>query len=154
MKRIAVILVVLLAGSAYLGAQTKKDAKKPPPKAKPVPVYLGGQVNSGTLPYKTFNELLSKGLNGKDSVGKAYPVTGFSFTYVERNLYEDSVGKLMVVPDYLMEYCFGDTLSSFLLNNISERSKPGDTVYIDRITLKAPDGNGTEGKSIKLVLTK
>lgn len=154
MKKLFVLIVLVLTGALYLRAQTDKN-KKPAPKPKPVPVVLGNEYKSGNIQFTAFSEAIKKGLQAKDSAGRQFVVSGFAFTYVERTLYEDSLGNPMIVPDYLMEYCFGDTLSTFLKNNIADRSKAGDTVYIDKITLVTPDGkSGAEGKSIKLVLTK
>jgi hypothetical protein len=152
MKRLSIFLALLLVCAVGLVAQTDKNKKRP--KAKPVPVYLGNQFSGGTISSDAFRASLAKGLNGKDSLGKTYKVNGFRFTYVERNLYEDSAGNLKVMPDYLMEYCFGDTIISFMRNNIAERAKAGDTVYFEDITLTSPEGMGAQGKGIKLVLTK
>lgn len=152
------VFALLSAISISVWAQEKKGAEKPKatkPKIIPIPVYLGkSNIDGGTLTKQTFDSLLGQGLTSRDSIGRSYLVNGFIFTYGERNLYEDSVGKLMVVTDYLPEYCYGDSLTTFLLNNIHNRSKSGDTVYFDNITLTSPEGNGAVGRSFRLVLTK
>jgi hypothetical protein len=81
-------------------------------------------------------------------------VNGFLLTYGERNLYEDSVGTLMVLTDLLTQPCDGDTLNTYVLDNITDRSKKGDTVYFDQITVTAPEGYNANGKPIRLILTK
>jgi len=39
-------------------------------------------------------------------------VTGFDFSYAEQKLYEDSMGKVVLMIDMSSEYCPGDTLQS------------------------------------------
>ncbi len=149
------VFVLLSIVTATVWAQDKKNEKPAKPKVVPIPVYLGySNINDGKIAEQIFDSLLAKGLKGRDSLGKAYNVTGFMFTYGERNLYEDSVGNPIIITDNLGEYCYGDTLSAFLLNNIRDRSKSGDTVYFDNITLTSPEGKGAWGKSFRLVLTK
>ena len=152
------IFALLSVISLSLWAQEKKAVEKPKatkPKVIPIPVYLGkSNIDGGTLTKQNFDSLLGQGLTSRDSTGKNYLVNGFIFTYGERNLYEDSVGKLMVVTDYLPEYCYGDSLTTFLLKNIRSRSKAGDTVYFDNISLLSAEGTGALGKSFRLVLGK
>jgi hypothetical protein len=154
-KIINIIVFTVVICTAYsLVAQIDKDKGKLP-KVKPIPVYLGkSDYSLSNIPVSTFNNLMKQGLTSRDSLGKPYKVEGFTFTYAERNLYEDSVGKLMIVTDLLSEHCFGDTFSAFLINNITHRSKAGDTVYFDNISLKSAEGHGAAGRSMRLILTK
>lgn len=157
MKRTYHILILLLALFAvHAIAQTKdKDKKDQKPKPKPIPVYLGHtDLSNGKISVSEFKTLIKQGLTSKDSLGRPYRVDGFLLTYAERNLYEDSVGKLMWVTDFLSEICYGDSLTTFLKQNIAERSKPGDTVYFDQITVISPEGKGTHGKGMRFALTK
>ncbi len=160
MKRIASILSILLltAGAWSLYAQVEGDDKKDEKKKKKeyrVPVYLGETSYRDTaIPQETFDSLLRQGLTAKDSAGISYDVQGFLFTFGERNLYEDSVGNLMWVTDLLSEYCYGDTMSSWLLSTITSRTKKGDTIYIDQIKVSSPEGKPFNGKWMKFVLTK
>lgn len=132
-----------------------KDGKAAKPKPKPIPVYLGkSDYYTGKITKQVFDSLLKQGLTSRDSAGRAFKVTGFTFSYAERSLYEDSVGNPMILTDYHSEYCFGDTLTPFLKANMPERSKPGDTVYVDQISLVAPEGYNANGRSIKLVIVK
>lgn len=147
-------LACLVTVLTVVAQSDKKDAK-PKPKPKPVPVYLGkSDYSKGNISKRLFDSLVRQGLTAKDSNGKVYKITEFGFTYAERNLYEDSVGNQMVVADYLADFCFGDTLNAFLKVNIPERSKPGDTVFFDRIIVKSPEGNNALGKGMKFILTK
>lgn len=133
----------------------KTPDKKELPKIKYTPVYLGhSNLDGGNVTKRVFDSLLKQGVTSRDSAGRNFKVTGFAFSYAERNLYEDSVGTLMILTDYLTEYCFGDTLSSFLLQNITDRSKSGDTVYFDQLSLISPEGTGANGKYMKFVLVK
>lgn len=150
---------VLLLGACMLAfgamwAQQKKEADKKA-KPKPVPVYLGNSnYSNGDISKHIFDSLLTQGLTSHDSAGNRYKVDGYLLTYGERNLYEDSVGQLMVVTDYLSEVGYGDSLSSFLLSTLRDRSKKGDTVYFDQITVRDAAGKGFKGKGVKLVIQK
>jgi hypothetical protein len=150
------VLLLFLLVAAGLWAQTKDKKSVKAPKVYHVPVYLGhsGVTDGSKLSKHLFDSLLLQGLVARDTANVNYTVDGFAFTYAERNLYEDSVGQLMWMTDFLTEYCYGDTLSTFLQGNITGRSKAGDTVYFDNITLKNPVGKGAIGRPIRLVLTK
>lgn len=161
--KLILTLFCMIAAISIVAQSQKKDGAgegqskegKAKPKPKPIPVYLGqSNYSSGSIDKKTFDSLFRQGLTSRDSAGRIFKVKEFSFTYGERNLYEDSVGKPMIVTDYLAEYCFGDTVNSFLKVNIPERSKPGDTVYFDQILVTAPEGYTAHGKSVKLVIVK
>jgi hypothetical protein len=60
----------------------------------------------------------------------------------------------MVLTDYLMEWCPGDTVSPAIANNIFEKTKPGDTAYIDQIRVLLPTGKETSPKGLRFILTK
>ncbi|OSZ78305.1 hypothetical protein CAP35_08600 [Chitinophagaceae bacterium IBVUCB1] len=157
-----ILTVVCMAATFSLIAQSQnKDGKggddkaKTKPKPKPIPVYLGkSNRDGGLMPYRQFNELVAQGLTSKDSAGKVFTVTSFMLNYGERNLYEDSVGNPLIVTDYMAQMCEGDTLATFLKNSLTERTKPGDTVYFEMIYVKAPEGYAAHGKTMKFVLTK
>ncbi|MBN9484098.1 MAG: hypothetical protein J0H46_12135 [Bacteroidetes bacterium] len=160
-SRIA-LTVFCMAATASLVAQSQKkeeakaeDKSKMKPKAKPIPTYLGNSdLSSGMISKELFDSLLMQGVTSKDSAGRPYKVANFLFTYGERNLYEDSIGNPMILVDYLSEFCNGDTLTTFLKKNVPERSKAGDTVIFDQITVVSPEGKGASGKFMKFVLTK
>jgi hypothetical protein len=155
MKRTYHILILLLVLLAVHAIAQTKDKDKKEQKPKPIPVYLGNtNLDDGKISVSEFNKLVKQGLTSKDSLGRPYTVNGFLLTYAERNLYEDSVGKLMWVTDFLSEICYGDSLSTFLKQNITERSKAGDTVYFDQISVISPEGKGVHGKGMRFALTK
>ncbi len=151
LNRILVAVAMLTAG--VLWAQDKKTV--PPPPVKRIPVYLGNSgMMGGVMSKKQFDQLLQLGLTSKDSLGKSYQVEGFMLTYAERNLYEDSIGNLMYMTDLFSESFKGDTVSSYWLSQLKDRSKTGDTVYIDQITVRSPEGTNEHGKGMRIVITK
>ena len=119
---------------------------------------------------------MKQGLTSHDSLGRTFKVIGFNFTYAERNLYEDSIGNLVVKADFSTTYCHGDTLPEILTRYIPasmsktneetpgfyQRVKPGDTVYFDRISVLRftpnsplpPDSAAILGRAMKFVITK
>lgn len=163
MKRILniVSIVCLVALSLNLAAQknTKGDGKKAAAteqkaKENKLYAYLGhSDIRDGKVPKKVFDSLLRQGVTAKDSLGQVYKVDGFMFNYGERNLYEDSVGNLMVMTDMLSEYCPGDTLSTPIKRLFLPRTKAGDTAYIDQVKVQTPEGQKL-AKGMRLILTK
>lgn len=153
--------MLMLAVSFNLLAQkAKKDAGKKnknltSPTPKVVHAYLGHSDETGGQISKTmFDSLLKQGVTAKDSLGNVFKVDGFTFSYAERNLYEDSVGKLIILTDFFSEYCPGDTLSRGISLNIYYKTKPGDTAYFDNIKALLPDGRQVGTKAMRFVLTK
>jgi len=162
------LLVFLMSFAATLWAQKgkQKDSKKQEasntdslkklryPRYK-IPVYLGySDIMGGLIPKQLFDSLLKQGIAARDSAGDIYQVDAFNFNYVERTLYEDSIGNLIVVPDYMLERCFGDTITTNISKSIYDRTKAGDTVYIDQILLMTPDSSSATGKTMKFEITK
>lgn len=189
MNRTGSLIVALsaMACASVLAQQKKKNApeKQPqqpektvaPRKVLEPQAYLGNSANlGGNIQKTTFTDLMKQGLTAKDSLGRQYKVIGFNFTYAERNLYEDSVGNLMVKADFSTTYCHGDTLPEVLTRyipasqskigeespGIYQRVKAGDTVYFDRISLLRhtpdaplpPDSTAILGKGMKFVIVK
>jgi hypothetical protein len=159
MKFRIILLVVSLScftGSIYgqKPQKTGKDIKSSSYTPDQVSALLGRPgMPGGVISKRLFDSLLRQGLSASDSLGNRYKVAGFTFSYGERNLYEDSSGNLMVLTDYIMEYCPGDTLSTALTNNIYYKTKPGDTAYFDNIKVIVP-GKLMASRSMRFVLTK
>lgn len=152
---------LLLLSAMVLMSQTRKTDSKPvavqeEKETYHVMGYLGNSdYHSGNISKHVFDSLLSKGITCRDSSGRTYPVYGFMFGYKERNLYEDSVGNLMVLTDYLSEYCPGDSLSQGLRENILfQRTKRGDTAYLDNIKVSLPNGKQGLAKGMVFYLTR
>ncbi|RYZ52983.1 MAG: hypothetical protein EOP49_08240, partial [Sphingobacteriales bacterium] len=140
MKRIfqyVLMAGLLVPGAGLLAQKAKEDGKKKAAESRPpqhVAAYLGNsQIREGRVSKKVFDSLIRQGVRAMDSSGKTYTVEGFTFNYGERNLYEDSVGRLMILTDFVSEYCPGDTLTQGLTKNILQRTKAGDTAIIDQI---------------------
>lgn len=121
--------------------------------------YLGNSdYKGGLIKREEFARLLKDGIKARDSAGNKYAVTGFEFIYGERQMYEDSAGRPMVMFDYLSEYCPGDTLSRGIRASLFERLKAGDTAYFDRVqvlrTKPGEAGTVIMGKGMKFALTR
>jgi hypothetical protein len=150
--------IALLVTAVY--AQRKTPKTNTP--ATPVPASTGKPVmdvvignsnySGGNITKAEFDANAVHGVHIRNAQG-AY-IEGFSFTYGERNLYEDSVGNEKPVTEYLTEYCMGDTLSPIIKNTIAKRTKPGDTAYYDDIHIRMPDGRPALGKSMKFVIVR
>jgi hypothetical protein len=149
--------IALLFTAAYAQKKVPKQNTTAKPVAapgKPVMEVTIGRSNysGGNITKAEFDANAVQGVHIKNAQG-AY-VEGFSFTYGERNLYEDSVGNEKPVTEYLTEYCIGDTLSPIIKTTIPMRSKPGDTAYYDDIHIRLPDGRPALGKSMKFVIVR
>lgn len=139
------------------GAGQKDTANKKIAKPPTYPVFLGKSEISGAdikVSKTDFDRLLKQGLTAKDSSGRPMQFHGFMFTYGERNLYEDSIGNLIVLTDLMAEYCFGDSLASNISASLFQRSKAGDTAYIDDVQLVDVNGKSKLGRSMRIILTK
>ena len=150
------IAAVTVAFSVY--AQ-KPAVKKPAAKSKlvvpSVATYLANtSMSGGMIGKRTFDSLIRRGISARDSAGKAWKVQGFQFTYAERGIYEDSVGNAIMTTDYLTEYCFGDTLSRNISLILPSKTKPGDTVFVERVKVIRPAGGEAVGKPMRFILTR
>ncbi|MBS1616387.1 MAG: hypothetical protein JST06_09760 [Bacteroidetes bacterium] len=137
-------------------AQNKKSSPKPAA-AQALPRFdavIGdtGNVRGGNITREKFIELASQGIRLKEPKGSF--IEGFTFTYGERHLYEDSIGNDKLVTDYLSEYCIGDSLSPIIKNTLPYRTKPGDTAYYDGIYVRMPDGRSTKALPMKFVIVR
>lgn len=157
--------VILFCGISLVASLPLSAQKKPAPKeSKPHKVlmpqaFLGNSdKKGGMIGRDEFTKLVKQGLQARDSAGNRYKVTGFEFMYGERQMYEDSAGRPMVMFDYLSEYCPGDTLSPGVATSLFNRLKAGDTAYFNRVeVLRARPGEaGTVimGKGMKFALTR
>lgn len=140
---------------AVWAQKPKKETKKPATPSvqlKETPVYLGNSlITGGEITKRMFDSLMSQGLKTEMGVGK---VAGFTFSYSERGIFEDSVGNPIERVDLLSEVCKGDTLPAYLKNSLLERTKRGDTAYFEHIAVRTVDGAVIPGKSMKFILTK
>lgn len=150
--------VLAISPQTAINAGTTDQKADTGKKKKIVPLYLGNSTETGkilTMPEAQFDALMQQGIHGMDSAGNRYAVVNFLFGYGERALYEDSIGNLMVMTDYISDYCDGDTLNIvFQRNRIYDRTKGGDTVYFDEIRMRAADGSAVEGRPMRVALTR
>lgn len=160
MQRTKLWLPVILITSS-LGLMSQKVENKTPKQTTkteekyPVltAVLAQSDYHKGEIKKAVFDSLLKHGISAKDSAGNIYKVNGFVFGYKERNLYEDSVGKLMIVADYMTEFCSGDTLSPALKSSLYGRTKAGDTAFFDNIKVPVR-AKQLMAKSMKFVIVK
>lgn len=131
-------------------SKTATAAKQPAAKKVPVVDVLLGRssLTSGRLPKRVFDSLVKQHLRLADG-GK---IQGFTFTYAEHMLYEDSVGNPLRLVDYLVEYCPGDSLTPGINSSIFERTKAGDTAYFSKIKVVLPSGQEAAGKTMTFVI--
>jgi hypothetical protein len=151
------LITVGLCLTASLWAQNAKDdaAKKKAAKFPGYAVYLGNSNYCDTimrLPKRVFDSLMKQGLTSRDSSGKPFEFRSFVFTYGERMLYEDSVGNLVVMTDMMIEYCPGNKLTENITQSLFQRTKKGDTAYIDDILLVDEKQMSRKGRPMKIIL--
>lgn len=147
------LMGALVTWQALAGEGDKEQKKKP--KIIPIPVYLGNSdIDSGVVPEQVFDSLLKQGFTSRDSNGRVFEVNKFMFTYCERNLYEDSIGNPIILTDYISEYSFDNKLKDYQLEALINKSKWGDTLIIEKITLISADSAKSTGfgKAMKLVI--
>ncbi len=151
----ALVLTLSVAIAQRPAKPVKKEPAKPAVQpAKPsLEVALGTSSRSGgEISKAEFDALARQGIHLKAAPGAH--IEGFSFTYGERNMYEDSLANPILVTDFLTEYCMGDTLSPIISQTIASRTKAGDTAYYDDIHVRLADGKPTRARSMKFVITK
>ena len=159
MKRIFVYSLAICLGMLTLYQAVAQRSKKPKPAVKSTPVknlpvvdiVLGRtSLSQGTLPKRMFDSLAKQRIIA--SAGGT--IQGFTFTYAEHNLYEDSVGNPLPLTDYLVEYCMGDTLTQGIKSTLFDRSKPGDTAFFSEIKVLLPGGQQATGKPMKFAISR
>lgn len=150
---LALSLTVLSAAFAQNVADTKGGATKPLAKRLPdAAIFLGSTTfDGGVIPDAVFDSLARMPITAKAKDGSVAQVLGYTLTFAERSIAEDSVGNPILAVDYFSEICTGDTLSTVLRLNLFDRTKPGDTVWYDRIQVATAAGQ-TGGKTMKFVI--
>jgi hypothetical protein len=163
------VTITLGALSINTYAQTKKtnsstnkveskmptEVTKTVPKMKSIPVFLGkSDISNGFIPKHIFDSLALQGLFAKDSSGIEGAVKQFRLYYKERNLFEDSSGNFMIMVDLLTDISMSNQLNKYVANSLTERTKKGDTAFIDDIIVKMPDSTTRIGLPMKLIIDK
>lgn len=164
MNRVAILVFLLMCNLAAFAQKTANGAKPVARKLLlPQAYFANTNFSGGVIKKDTLSKMLRKGIAVRDSAGNAYKVYGFEFGYAERGWFDDSAANPILMVDYLTEYCLGDTLSSGITSSIYERIKPGDTLFINRVSVyknaKRKDDTGNEDdiilcKGIKCIIAK
>jgi len=121
--------------------------------APPIALLGGSSVSGGNLPDRVFDSLAARPLTARSTDGETLKVLGFTVTFAERGIYEDSAGNPITDIEFTTERCIGDTLSPGLREALLRRSKPGDTVWYDQVRVATATG-ATIAKGMKLVITR
>ncbi len=120
--------------------------------------FLGDKITqSGKLPVEQFKAFMNQPVYVKDSTGKEFRAYDYTFTYAERGLFQDSLGSPIVVTDYFSTTCPGGQMSQDWIQLFGDRVKPGDTAFIDQITVIDSSGKKPTifvAAPLKIVLTK
>lgn len=155
MNRSRLLTLVLLCALVPFRFVAAQDSDKNKKVVVGPPMALGNSGDTGsTMTATLFNTIARQGLKVADPKYGGAVVTGFSFTYGEHNVYEDSAGNFMGVIDYLTEYCPGDTLTVAIAASLIDRTKAGDTAYFDDIHLRLADGKTMIGKPLKIAIVR
>ncbi len=155
------LLVLALLAAAHTGAQQARGkakesngAAKKPAKVFLPQAYIGNsEYSGGPIKRDVLRDLLLQGISARDSAGNKYKVVSFEFGYAERVLYEDSASNPLVVVDMMTEFCLGDTMSPGVASAVKYRIKPGDTVYISRVSVQRHDQEAAS-RGMKFIVTR
>lgn len=138
MTKAALVTGIMLLMAVPSPAQ-KKKAITPAKHVSPVglvPVYKTslGNVLSNTLPVTMMKQLLDSTLIARDSTGQPHAVVGFDFGYSTTDTYyNDSTGAPNTSRLYSTFHFQGNRLDSVWLKGISEKIKPGDELYFEKV---------------------
>lgn len=146
------VAVAQSSGKKSAAKASKKDSASVH-KVPKIPVFLGkSELSGGEISKRDFDKIAQDGIRikGNDSA----TILGFTFTYAERNLYEDSAANPIILTDFLTEYCFGDSLSSVIKRTIPYHTKPGDTATYDDIRIRLHNGKLGIGQPMKFVISR
>jgi hypothetical protein len=158
-KRIIFYGLAIFVGMLAIHQADAQKSKKQKPAGKPLPVkslpavdiVLGHtSLSNSTLPKRVFDSLAKQRI----AAPAGGTIQGFTFTYAEHNLYEDSVGNPLPLTDYLVEYCTGDSLTQGIRSTLFDRTKPGDTAYFSEIKVLLPNGQQATGKTMKFPISR
>jgi len=103
---------------------------------------------------RVFDSLIKTPLQSIDSSKKSYSVQLFDMVFAERNLYEDSVGNAIVIPDYSSYNNKGAVMNENHLSYILNHAKIGDTLFVNDIIVKDEKDQVFKLKSFKVTIKK
>ena len=101
------ITILILCTAFYAVAQKgkmniqKSSVETTNKKPKTIWAYWGDNTYGDKyMTKRVFDSLIKTPLQSVDSSNKTYSVLSFDMVLAERNLYEDSIGNAIIVPDY------------------------------------------------------
>ena len=128
-KILAIAGLVMIIGQLYGQNQVKLKTVKHAGKT-----YLAGATFAGGyLSAKLFDSLIHLPLISMDTLNHPHQSSYYYLTYIERNLYEDSVGHPQIIADYYSVDCFDGKVPDAWLNSLHARVKEGDTILITNV---------------------
>jgi hypothetical protein len=124
-------------------------------KTKTIWAYWGDNTyGDKNMTKRVFDSLIKTPLQSVDSSKKTYSVLSFDMVLTERNLYEDSIGNAIIVPDYSSYNNKGAVMNENHLSYILNHSKIGDTLFINDVIVKDDKDLVFKLKSFKVTIKK
>jgi len=161
MKCILFILLFMVLNFSVIAQKNNKVVRKNAvettiKKPKTIWAYWGSNSSIGdkTINKASFDSLIRTPLLSIDSNNKNYNVEFYDMVFAERNLYEDSVGNAIIVPDYSSYNNKGAVMNESHLNYIINHAKIGDTLFVNDIIVKDEMNQVFKLKSFKLTIKK
>jgi len=149
--KIANITLCLII-SVILISWTKKDQNK---KANPEPkekikveeaqvFFYNDTPNEGMVHRDKLADALKHPLIVKDKNGKEYPVVFYQFMFVDMNIYADSTGRNIIVPEYHTGYGRKGIMPEDRWKFFDYHASFGDTLVIEKVQFLLPDSTLAE----------
>lgn len=138
--------------STFLISWSNKDQnKKTQPEQKEKIKVEGAQAyfyndtpNKGMVHRDKIADALKHNLIVKDINGKEYPVIFYQFMYVDMNIYADSTGRDIVVPEYHIGYGRDGLMPEDRWEYFDYHASFGDTLVIEKVQYLLPDSSLAE----------
>lgn len=154
MKRMLLLSAMFFSFFFFSMLDMSAQSKKTAPPIKEVPVTLGTLgLTEMNVTRNKFLENAKNGLIDMSSIGGGV-ITGFHLTVITHNLYEDSLGAPTVMQDIYTNFVTGYRFDDYLMEYFTEKLKVGDTVFLDKISVKQPSGTVLPGISRKFTIVR
>lgn len=135
--------------------QQKNSAETTAKKPKTIWAYWGDNTfGDKYMTKREFDSLIKTPLQSIDSSKSTYSVLSFDMVLAERNLYEDSIGNAIIVPDYSSYNNKGAVMNENHLNYFINHAKIGDTLFVNDIIVKDEKNQVFKLKSFKVAIKK
>ena len=155
------ILLFILLNFSVIAQKTNKGIQKNAAettikKPKTIWAYWGSNNSIGDkmMNKASFDSLMRTPLLSVDSNNKNYNVEWYDMVLAERNLYEDSVGNAIILPDYSSYNNKGAIMNESHLNYFINHAKIGDTLFVNDIIVKDEKNQVFKLKSFKVTIKK